>query len=72
MDGGDEDEVGAGPTRGVGAGRDQSGRGAVLAGGLQRELGRSGPPVMRDRDADAAGAGVEGGVERLAHLGSGR
>ena len=69
MDGSDENEVGAGRTRGIGTGRDQSGRGSVRAGGLQREAGRSGPPVMRDRDADAAGARVEGGVQCLARLG---
>ena len=69
VDGSDEDEVGVGRARGIGAGRDQSGRGSVRAGGLQRELGRSGPSVMGDRDADAAGARVEGGVECLARLG---
>ena len=72
VDGSDEDEVGVGCTRGIGTGRDQSGRGSVRAGGLQREAGRSGPPVVGDRDADAAGARVEGGVECLARLGPSR
>ena len=72
VDRSDEDEVGVGYTRGVGAGRDQAGRGSVRAGGLQGELGRPGPSVMRDRQADAAGARLEGGVECLARLGPSR
>ena len=71
VDRSDEDEVGAGRARGIGAGRDQRGRGSALAGGLQREPGRPGPSVVGDRDADAAGARVEGGVQRLARLSPG-
>ena len=72
MDGGDEDVVGVGRARGIGAGRDQRGPGSALAGGLQREPGRPGPSVMGDGEQNAAGAWVEGGVECLAGLGSSR
>ncbi len=70
--GGDEDEIGARRARGGGAGGDQAGRGAALAGRLQREAGRSCAAVVGDREADAAGPRVEGGVERLAGLGASR
>ena len=72
MHGSDENEVGSRRARGIGTGRDQCGPGSACAGSLQRQPGRSGPSVVRDSEADAAGARVEGGIQCLARLGPSR